>query len=123
MGRNWPTERARAFVRGLSKTLVNRGYRLVSGFGYGVGSSMIAGALEHIYATRRGKIEDQLILRPLPGEHSSDPWDTVARRYREDSQLRRSRRVPVRQQTERRQCRPSDGMFAGSEIAKEKGLS
>jgi Sir2- and TIR-associating SLOG family/SIR2-like domain len=123
-GASWPTERARAFVRGLSKTLVNRGYRLVSGFGYGVGSSMIAGALEHIYATKRGKIEDQLILRPLPGEHSSDPWDTVARRYREDmasyagaaiflfgNKLRDGNVVL------------SDGMLQEFEIAKEKGLA
>ena len=103
---------------------MNRGYRLVSGFGYGVGSSMIAGALEHIYATKRGKIEDQLILRPLPGEHSSDPWDTVARRYREDmasyagaaiflfgNKLRDGNVVL------------SDGMLQEFEIAKEKGLA
>ena len=62
-GTGWPTERARSFIRGLSRTLVNKGYRLVSGFGFGVGSSVISGALEHIYATKGGKIEDQLILR------------------------------------------------------------
>lgn len=84
-GPGWPIERARKLVRGLSKTLVNQGYRLVSGFGYGVGSATIAGALEHIYATKRGKMEDQLILRPFPHDIiGSSDWEAVARRYRED---------------------------------------
>jgi hypothetical protein len=84
-GQGWPNERARKLVRGLSKTLVNKGYRLVSGFGFGVGSSVIAGALEHIYATKGGKMEDQLILRPFPHDIiGGDEWVSVARRYRED---------------------------------------
>lgn len=84
-GPGWPIERARKLVRTLSKTLVNRGYRLVSGFGYGVGSAVIAGALEHIYATKGGKMEDQLILRPFPHDIiGGDDWMAVARRYRED---------------------------------------
>lgn len=84
-GEGWPVERARALVRGLSKTLVNKNYRVVSGFGFGVGSAVITGALEHIYSTKRGKMEDQLILRPFPVEvFGRDDWKEVAKRYRED---------------------------------------
>lgn len=84
-GEGWPIERARTLVRGLSKTLVNKGYRVVSGFGFGVGSAVITGALEHIYSNKRGKMEDQLILRPFPVEvFGRDDWKEVARRYRED---------------------------------------
>lgn len=84
-GPGWPTERARGFVRCLSRTLVSRGYRVVSGFGFGVGSAVISGALEYIYAAKRGKMEDQLILRPFPHEIiGTAEWEGVARRYRED---------------------------------------
>lgn len=84
-GEGWPVERARLLVRGLSKALVNKGYRVVSGFGFGVGSAVITGALEHIYSTKRGKMEDQLILRPFPVEViGRDDWKAIARRYRED---------------------------------------
>jgi Sir2- and TIR-associating SLOG family/SIR2-like domain len=124
-GADWPIERVRALVRGLSKALVKKGYRLVSGFGYGVGSAVIAGALEHIYATKRGKIEDQLTLRPLPQEPAGgDAWDAVARRYREDmasyagaavflfgNKLRDGKVVL------------SDGVAQEFEISKEKGLA
>ena len=82
---SWPTERARALVRGLSKTLVDKGYRLVSGFGLGVGSSVISGALEQVYSKKRAKIEDQLILRPFPQELVGDvSWPDLLKRYRED---------------------------------------
>ena len=122
-GANWPTERARNFVRDLSKTLVNRGYRLVSGFGYGVGSSMIAGALEHIYATKRGKMEDQLILRPLPQDRG-EVWETVAKRYREDMASYAGAAVFLFGNKLRDgNVVLSDGMLQEFDIAREKGLA
>jgi Sir2- and TIR-associating SLOG family len=123
-GPKWPAERARALVRGLSKELVQRGYRLVSGFGYCVGSSTIAGALEHIYATKRGKIEDQLILRPLPGEHSSDPWEKNVKRYREDMADYAGAAVFLFGNKLRDgQVVLSDGVAQEFDICKEKGLA
>ena len=84
-GAGWTMDRARKLVRELSKTLIDKGYRLVSGFGYGVGSAVISGALEQIYATKRGKMEDQLTLRPFPYDIiGSTDWEATARRYRED---------------------------------------
>jgi Sir2- and TIR-associating SLOG family/SIR2-like domain len=81
----WPTDRARALVRGLSKTLVQKGYRVISGFGLGVGGSVISGALEQVYSKKRAKIEDQLILRPFPQEPAGDvSWSDLLERYRQD---------------------------------------
>ncbi|MBK8210074.1 MAG: SIR2 family protein [Rhodospirillales bacterium] len=124
-GPGWPTERARAFVRGLSKTLVNKNYRLVSGFGYGVGSAVIAGALQHIYATKRGKMEDQLILRPFPHDIiGTTDWEDVARRYREDMANYAGAAVFLfGNKLKDGQVVKSDGVAQEFDVCKEKGLA
>jgi Sir2- and TIR-associating SLOG family/SIR2-like domain len=82
---DWTSDRARGFIRDLSRTLVDNGYRLVSGFGLGVGSSLISGALERIYSQKGRKIEDQLILRPFPEEPlPGETWAATTLRYRQD---------------------------------------
>ncbi|EQC4552861.1 SIR2 family protein [Cronobacter malonaticus] len=54
------------FIHRLSKGFILRNYRVVNGFGWGVGTSVINGALEAIYDSQ-GKIsESQLIMRPFP---------------------------------------------------------
>lgn len=124
-GTGWPTERARSFIRGLSRTLVNKGYRLVSGFGFGVGSSVISGALEHIYATKGGKIEDQLILRPFPYELIGDnEWEGKARRYREDMAEYAGAAVFLfGNKLKDGQVVMSDGVAQEFDVCKEKGLA
>ncbi|PIT51281.1 SIR2 family protein [Snodgrassella communis] len=54
------------FVSSLSQEILKLKYRIVTGFGLGIGSSVISGAIK--YLTERGlKIdEDYLILRPFP---------------------------------------------------------
>jgi hypothetical protein len=122
---SWPTDRARALVRGLSKTLVDKGYRLISGFGLGVGSSVISGALEQIYSKKQAKMEDQLILRPFPEDSLADfSWPDLLKRYRDDltdyagaavflfgNKLQDGRVVL------------SDGVAQEFEIARQKGLA
>lgn len=84
-GEKWSAERAREFVCGLSRSLVDKEYRLVSGFGESVGASVITGALEHIYAAKRGKMEDQLVLRPFPHQPIGGlSWQATMTRYRQD---------------------------------------
>lgn len=73
------------FVYKLSRNLVSQGIRVVSGFGLGVGSSVISGVLEQTFTSPKAKVEDQLVLRPFPqstegGLPLSDLWS----RYRED---------------------------------------
>jgi hypothetical protein len=86
---------------------------------------MIAGALEHIYATKRGKIEDQLILRPLPQEQiGGGNWDAVARRYREDMASYAGAAVFLFGNKLRDgNVILSDGMAQEFDISKEKGLA
>jgi hypothetical protein len=82
---NWETNIATSFIQKLSSKLISNDYRIVSGFGLGVGSSVISGALEEIYMNSKLVISDQLILRPFPRTTSSStPLKELWKTYRED---------------------------------------
>lgn len=59
-------ESAENFISNLSKELVKNNFKIVSGFGLGVGSSVINGVLEEIYLEKKETLKDQLLLRPFP---------------------------------------------------------
>lgn len=72
---------AEEFIRDLSRQIIMKEYKIVSGFGLGVGSHVITGVLHHIYENNRQKLHDQLLLRPFPqGEKGAATWKA----YRED---------------------------------------
>ena len=54
------------YIHLLAKKLIENDYRIVNGFGWGVGSSIINGALEAIYSNPLKYSEEQLILKPFP---------------------------------------------------------
>lgn len=54
------------FVHTLSKRIVENNFRIVNGFGWGIGSSVINGALEAINDKPMKYSESQLILKPFP---------------------------------------------------------
>lgn len=62
----WNPESAEALVRRISGELITNGYRVVSGFGLGIGSAVISGALEKVYAEPDVTVGERLILRPFP---------------------------------------------------------
>lgn len=59
-------DEAIGFVHNLSKTIIENDFRIVNGFGWGIGSSIINGALEAIYNNPSRFSENQLILKPFP---------------------------------------------------------
>jgi hypothetical protein len=71
---DWSRQDAQQFVHALSASLVRHNYRVVNGFGWGVGSAVINGALEAIYANPDRFSEDQLVMRPFP-QFASTPQD------------------------------------------------
>ena len=82
---NWEKQEALNFVHSLSSSLVKAGYRIVNGFGWGIGSAVINGALDAIYSKPDKYSEDQLIMRPFPqspsnGKDLAALWDEY--RYR-----------------------------------------
>ncbi|OWZ83377.1 SIR2 family protein [Natranaerobius trueperi] len=59
------------FMYNMSKELISQDFRVISGFGIGVGSYIINGALEEIYDSKFKKIDDYLTLKPFPQVSSS----------------------------------------------------
>jgi len=57
---------ALGFVHKLSKKIVEQDFRIVNGFGWGIGGSVINGALEAIFSKPSKYSESQLILKPFP---------------------------------------------------------
>ncbi|HCX4852929.1 TPA: hypothetical protein OZT43_004506, partial [Escherichia coli] len=81
----WDKQEALNFVHILSSSLVKNGYRVVNGFGWGIGSAVINGALEAIYSKPDKYSEEQLIMRPFPQHSSNDKalselWDEYRQR-------------------------------------------
>lgn len=79
-GDDWPEVDAIEFMHNLSRRLVVENYRVISGFGLGVGSVIINGALEEIMASKFKHVDEHLCLRPFPQIQSgskplSDSWE------------------------------------------------
>lgn len=81
----WAIDVANQFVAGLSQALVEKKYRIVTGFGLGVGPSVIAGALDPILRDKRRYRQSQLVARPFPIAISDTRARSKAyRQYREE---------------------------------------
>lgn len=79
----WTAEQANSLVYNLSNKLAER-FKLVTGFGLGIGSSVINGALKHLYSTKYQHLDDVLVLRPFPqipppDSDLADLWDQYRR--------------------------------------------
>jgi hypothetical protein len=81
---DWRRDDALGFVHSLSAGLVQENFKVVNGFGWGIGSAVINGALEAIYANPERCSEDQLVMRPFP-QFASSPNDlrTLWEEYRQ----------------------------------------
>ena len=73
------------FIQLLSKQLIMQDFNIISGFGLGVGSSVIIGALQEIYMHAKSLHEDRLLLRPFPqGIEDVTTRQALWKKYRED---------------------------------------
>ena len=69
------------FVSSLSQEILKLGYRIVTGFGLGIGSSVISGSIKYLTEQRLKIDEDYLILRPFPqNKEGKELWSA----WRED---------------------------------------
>lgn len=80
----WSVNEAQGFIHKLSGRLIKEGYRVINGFGLGVGSAVINGALEEIYKRPDKYSDDLLIVKPFPqfatgGKSLSELWNEYRR--------------------------------------------
>lgn len=78
---DWTKDRVEELAYKLSNQLVKSGYRVTSGFGLGVGSAVINGALDEIDKRMFTDIDAHLCLRPFP-QNISNPEER-ARKWKE----------------------------------------
>jgi hypothetical protein len=81
----WDRNQAQSFIHSLSKKVISSSYRIVNGFGWGVGSAIINGALEAVYEKPDKYSEDQLIIKPFPqfetgGKKLPELWEEYRQR-------------------------------------------
>lgn len=81
---SWARQDAQVFIHSLSKQIIGINLRIVNGFGWGVGSAVINGALEAVYENPRKFSEDQLVIKPFPQfETSSKKLPELWEEYRQ----------------------------------------
>ncbi len=117
-------EDSNEFVSNLSKEVIESGFNIVSGFGLGIGSSVITGALEHIYMKGGSIRNDQLVLRPFP-QHLAGSRDLkeIWTEYRKDMLAFSGIAIFVfGNKLVDGKTELSNGMREEFEIAREKGL-
>lgn len=80
----WRPDAAGRFIESLSAGLVAKGFNVVTGFGLGVGPSVIAGALHEILSHPKRRSQSQLQAFPFPVADGSTPARrALYRRHRE----------------------------------------
>jgi hypothetical protein len=81
----WLPDDAGRFIELLSAGLIGKGFNIVTGFGLGVGPSVIAGALREILEHPKQRSHNQLQAFPFPVDDGSAPARrNLYRRHRED---------------------------------------
>jgi hypothetical protein len=81
----WGETRSFEFSTNLSKAVIKNKNNIVSGFGLGIGSCIIAGALEELYESKEKKVEDRLKSRPFPQNTSGEiPLNELWTKYRKE---------------------------------------
>lgn len=80
----WSNEEIDKFCYGLGLRLVNKGYRIVSGFGYNIGSMILNGSLRAIRDSKYKRMEDSLSLWPFPVNTFNDLTYQMKRDYRQE---------------------------------------
>lgn len=82
---SWGRDKAEELARKISEFLVKDDFKIISGFGTGIGSSVINGALVEIYRSKYKHTDEYLRLRPFPqGIKDATERQKVFTQYRKD---------------------------------------
>lgn len=78
----WSEEKVNKYCYDLSNFLISKNYKIISGFGFGIGSSIINGALDRIYESKYRHVNEYLSLFPFPQYETGGK--TLAERWTEN---------------------------------------
>lgn len=82
---NWEKKKIEKLAYKLGEQLIKEQFRVTSGFGLEIGSSVVNGALKEIYTNKQLHTFEQLCLRPFPqGMVDEEERKRNWRKYRED---------------------------------------
>lgn len=62
----WSKEKIDELAYKIANQFIKKGFKVTSGFGLGIGSSVINGALDEIYTNKYKHMDEHLCLRPFP---------------------------------------------------------
>lgn len=120
----WGKPAIEAFMRDLGAAFVEKGLRLATGLGLGVGNALFTGAIESVLKSRTNHIEDSLIIRPFPqhipdAEERQRVWAEYRRRILSEAGVSI---FLFGNKVADGKTVPADGMEREWEIARELGL-
>jgi hypothetical protein len=121
----WPPDRAGDLIEKISESLIKSGRNVITGFGLGVGPSVIAGAMKTVLSNPRRWSQNQLQAFPFPVEDRTGAGRSILyRRHREDIISRCGVAVFLfgNKRDGRGKIVPAAGMREEYEIAKAGGL-
>jgi hypothetical protein len=112
-------DEGRDFIRELSKTLLKKGFTIISGFGYGVGNYVVEGALQEIYLEQGERMVDRLKVYPFPAQASF--IEQIQECYRDDMIAQAEIAIFLfGNKLEDISVREADGMIKEFEIARHR---
>jgi Sir2- and TIR-associating SLOG family/SIR2-like domain len=76
--------RLESMARRLGERLVTDGFRLVSGFGQGIGEQVVIGSLRALYHQKAGHDQDKVLIRPFPRAESAAHQPATNSKHRQD---------------------------------------
>lgn len=114
-------DEALGFVHKIAEILIKNNFKIVNGFGYGIGSSIINGALETIYSDPFKYSEIQLSIKPFPQFKSGEKeLEVLWEEYRQNMISKCG--VSIFLFGNKNGGKPADGVLKEFKIAKKRGL-
>jgi hypothetical protein len=120
----WGRSATEGFLVRLASALIQKDFRIASGFGLGIGGAIVTGATQQIYSSKVRSIDEQLVLRPFP-VGISDPAERKRTfdRYREELLAQAGIAIFIMgNKSSSGTIVDTDGMKAEFELAKRLGL-
>jgi hypothetical protein len=120
----WGQQQTENFLMRLTAALIDRDCRITSGFGLGIGSAVVTGAVEQIYSANQRSIDSHLLLRPFPaGIQDQAERERVFNRYREELIAQAGIAIFVMGNKQHGGgVVPADGMRVEFDLARKSGL-